>query len=185
MSDARTNEVMARLMAERDAFLGFLERRVGDRAVAEDLLQEAFARAITRAATLREGEAVMGWFHATLRNAAIDWRRRKASAQRASEALSRELEGIAAVDDPPEALAESVCRCVSRLAGELKPEYAEALQRIEVDGVAVKDFADEAGVTRANAAQRVFRARQALKQRVAATCGRCAELGCVDCTCGH
>jgi hypothetical protein len=35
----------------------------------------------------------------------------------------------------------AVCQCVARLADNLKPEYAEALRRIEVDGVAVKDYA--------------------------------------------
>ena len=41
--DARA--AMATLLARREDFLNFLARRTGDRALAEDLLQEAFARA--------------------------------------------------------------------------------------------------------------------------------------------
>jgi len=35
--------------------------------------------------------------------------------------------------------------CVARLAENLKPEYAEALRRIEVDGLVVKGYATQAG----------------------------------------
>jgi DNA-directed RNA polymerase specialized sigma24 family protein len=76
-----------------------------------------------------------------------------------------------------------ICACVSRLAATLKPEYAEALQAIDVGGKPVKAFAQENGLSSTNAGVRVFRARQALKKRVTESCGACAEHGCVDCSC--
>jgi RNA polymerase sigma-70 factor (ECF subfamily) len=72
---------------------------------------------------------------------------------------------------------------VSRLANTLKPEYAEALQAIEIGGMPVKTFADQKGLSSSNAGVRVYRAREALKKRVAESCGTCAEHGCLDCTC--
>nr|MBA3538947.1 RNA polymerase subunit sigma-70 [Deltaproteobacteria bacterium] len=63
-------------------------------------------------------------------------------------------------------------------------EYADALRRIEVDGVSVKDYAEEAGISSSNAGVRVFRAREALRRQVARSCGTCATHGCLDCTCG-
>jgi RNA polymerase sigma-70 factor (ECF subfamily) len=74
---------------------------------------------------------------------------------------------------------------VGRLAGTLKPEYAQALQRVEVDGVSVQAFAAEAGITANNAAVRLFRARKALKKQLEVSCGTCASHGCLDCTCGE
>ena len=71
----------------------------------------------------------------------------------------------------------------ARLATTLKPEYAEALQAIEVGGTPVKTFAAQKGLSAANAAVRVFRAREALKKRVVESCGTCAEHGCADCRC--
>jgi RNA polymerase sigma-70 factor (ECF subfamily) len=50
--------------------------------------------------------------------------------------------------------------------------------------MAVKAYAAQKGLTAGNAAVRVFRAREALKKRVAQSCGTCAEHGCFDCTCG-
>jgi RNA polymerase sigma-70 factor (ECF subfamily) len=170
------------LLENHRAFLAYLTRRVGDRVLAEDLLQDAFARVVARPGQAPEGEAVIPWFYRTLRNAAIDRFRRQGSANRALEAFARELETAAAV---PAETRNEVCQCVTRLAGSLKPEYAEALQAIEVEGLPVKQFAERKGLAAGTAAVRVFRAREALKKRVAQSCGVCAEHGCVDCTCGH
>jgi RNA polymerase sigma-70 factor (ECF subfamily) len=161
------------------AFLRFLERRVGDRATAEDLLQDAFGRAIERIDSLRQDESAVAWFYRTLRNAVIDHYRRSAASQRALEAFARDLDEAV----PPDDVREAICGCVTTLARTLKAEYAEALQRIDVDGVAVKDFAAEAGISPANAGVRVFRARDALRRQLLASCGTCAEHGCVDCAC--
>lgn len=76
-----------------------------------------------------------------------------------------------------------VCQCVRTLAATLKPEYADALQRVELDGLSVQGFAAEAGIEPNNAAVRVHRARAALRKQVLASCGTCAEHGCRDCTC--
>jgi RNA polymerase sigma-70 factor (ECF subfamily) len=81
-------------------------------------------------------------------------------------------------------LQDTVCRCVGKLAETLKPEYAEALQRIDVEDMPVKEYAEHAGISASNAGVRVFRAREALRKQVARACGTCAEHGCLDCTCG-
>ena len=56
---------VAVLLENRRAFLAFVERRVGDRVIAEDILQEAFARGLDRIETLRVGESVVAWFYRT------------------------------------------------------------------------------------------------------------------------
>ncbi len=173
--------VMRTLVESRESFLGFLARRTGDRALAEDLLQDAFARGLDRLDTLRDESSATAWFYRVLRNAVIDHRRRHATAAKALDGLAVELD--LAVDVSPAEPPGATCRCVSRVVAGLKPEYAAALARVEVEGASVKDFAAEAGITANNAAVRVFRAREALRARVRACCGRCADAGCVDCTC--
>jgi RNA polymerase sigma factor (sigma-70 family) len=172
-------QVAAIFVANHRDFLAFLERRVGSRAVAEDILQEAFVRGMGRLEADRQ-ESVVGWFYRTLRNAAIDHHRRHQTASRA-------LEGFAAESnkevEPDAEMRAAVCQCVRALTDTLKPEYAAALKRIEVDGVSVKDYAAEAGISSSNAAVRVFRAREALRNQVSRSCGTCAEHGCLDCTC--
>lgn len=175
-----TPAAVARLVANHREFLGFLAARVGDRALAEDLLQDAFVRGIGKLDSLRDDESAIAWFYRILRNAVIDHHRRHEVRDRRLAALADELDTAQPEDD----VHGVVCQCVARLADNLKPEYAAALRRIEIDGVAVKDYAAELGITRNNAAVRVFRAREALKQQVVRSCGTCAEHGCLDCTCG-
>ena len=174
-------EVKRVLVENHREFLRFLERRLGRRDLAEDVLQEAFARGLTKLETLRDGEAVVPWFYRTLRNATVDYFRRTKSADRALAQFAEEVETAA---EPSQMMRDEVCRCVVRLADTLKPEYADALRRIEIDGVSVTSFAEEQGISKSNAAVRVFRAREALRRQVAASCGTCAEHGCISCTCG-
>ena len=169
------------LVENHREFLRFLERRLGRRDVAEDILQEAFARGLEKLDSLRDGESAVPWFYRALRNATIDYYRRSQAADRALAQFAKEIETS---EEPNEAIRDEVCRCVARLADTLKPEYAEALRRIELDGVPVSVFADEAGISKNNASVRVFRAREALRRQVAVSCGTCAEHGCFSCTCG-
>jgi RNA polymerase sigma-70 factor (ECF subfamily) len=171
---------LAILLENHRAFLKYLERRVGDRMLAEDILQDAFSKVIDRPDQVPADEGVVRWFYRTLRNAAIDQFRRRGTASRAVEAFARELETQTAPEPDMEA---EICACVGRLASTLKPEYAAALQAIDVNGTPVKTFAEQQGLTASNAGVRVFRAREALKKRVTESCGTCAEHGCRNCTC--
>ena len=180
MDVAEDQAPLSTLLENHRAFLRYLERRVGNRALAEDILQEAFAKVLARPEQAPADEAVVRWFYRTLRNAAIDQFRRRGTADRAVEAFARELQTRVA---PTAEMETEICACVSRLAATLKPEYAEALESIEIGGTPVKMFAEQKGLSASNAAVRVFRAREALKKRVTESCGTCAEHGCLNCTC--
>jgi RNA polymerase sigma factor (sigma-70 family) len=177
---APIEDIGAVLVANHRDFLAFVEKRVGNRATAEEILQDAFVRSMDKFDTVRE--TAVGWFYRVLRNAIIDHYRRNASAERRNEAYAREEQNAGHTD---EELQRVVCKCVAELAETLKPEYAAALKRVEVDGLSVKDYADEAGISSNNAGVRIFRAREALRKQVARSCGTCATHGCVDCTCGQ
>jgi RNA polymerase sigma-70 factor (ECF subfamily) len=178
---ARPESEIARVLVDgHRELLAFVERRVGDRHLAEDILQEAFVRGLEKGGALRDGESAVAWVYRVLRNAVIDHHRRRGAAARALDAFAAEVGD--AVSAPPE-IAASVCACVSQLAATLKPEYEDALRSIDVDGVAVKDYAERTGISKSNAAVRVFRARQALLKQVTASCGTCAEHGCLHCSC--
>jgi RNA polymerase sigma-70 factor (ECF subfamily) len=174
-------DVVRVLVKNRLKFLALVRRQVQSRDVAEDILQEAFARGIDRIESLRDEEAILAWFYRVLRNTISDHDRRNTVATRCMETLATEHKHTSTPHDD----SECICKCVNHLATKLKPKYAEALQRIEVDGIAVKAFAEEHGLSSGNAGVRVFRAREALRQLVKARCGTCATGGdCRNCTCG-
>ena len=168
------------LVENHRQFLAFLERRVGSRALAEDILQEAFVRGMSKLDTLRSDESAVAWFYRLLRNAIIDQRRRRGAVERKLSAFQQELELHA---EPEAELQRAICRCVGELATTLKDEYADALRAIEVDGLTVKAFAERANITPSNAGVRIFRAREALRKQVVRSCGTCADHGCLSCTC--
>ena len=175
-------EAARRLLESRARFLAFLEERVGSRALAEEILQDAYARAVERGGQLRDQETVVAWFFRILRNAIVDQRRRRAATDRALERFASEMDGAS----PPDAeLGRAVCTCVTGVLETLKPEYRESIHAVDLEGRDLQTFATDAGITRNNAAVRLHRAREALGRRLRQTCGACAEHACVDCTCRH
>ena len=180
---APSADAIATLVANHREFLRFVERRVGSRELAEEILQSAFVKNLEKLDSVRE--TAIGWFYRVLRNAIVDARRRQGAADRGLERYAADP----AADEAREGTRDHelhgvVCKCVGELARTLKPEYADALRRIEIDGVSVKDYADQTGISSSNAGVRVFRAREALRRQVARSCGTCADHGCLDCTCG-
>src|SRR5258706_14539177 len=87
-----TAGVLERLVGNHREFLAFLERRLGSRAEAEDILQEAFVKGVERADSVRDGESIVAWFYRALRNAVIDHHRRRGARSRAMDAFARELD---------------------------------------------------------------------------------------------
>jgi RNA polymerase sigma-70 factor (ECF subfamily) len=170
---------IAELVGGHRKFLAFLERRVESRAVAEDILQSAFARGMERGAGVQD-EKVVAWFYRVLRNSLIDHYRHRSSAARAMEAWGQDF----AISQQPNAeLRQEICQCVSGLLVTLKPEYQDALRIVDLEEGGLNELAQQSGITPENAAVRVHRARKALRRQVEQACGTCAEHGCLDCTC--
>jgi RNA polymerase sigma-70 factor (ECF subfamily) len=169
------------LVENHRRFLAFLERRVGSRDAAEDILQDAFVRGLERVDTLRDSEAAIPWFYRLLRNALADHYRRRGAEDRA---LAQVAGGADGVDPgPDDSLRDEVCACVASLVDTLKPEYAAAIKRVDLEGASVAVFARETGITPNNAAVRLHRAHDALRRQLLLTCSVCGKHGCLDCHC--
>ncbi|HZI10106.1 MAG TPA: RNA polymerase sigma factor [Myxococcus sp.] len=173
------DEVTRALVANHRQFLAFLERRVGSRATAEEILQSAFVKAVEKGGALDDSEGAVAWFYRLLRNALVDHYRRQAAEGRALEREAREAEE--AREDPE--LKGAVCACVGELLPTLKPEYADMVRQVDLEERSVPDVAREAGISANNAGVRLHRARQALKKQLERSCGTCASHGCLDCSC--
>ena len=180
--DPQTPEVLGLLLENHARFLRFLERRVCSRDDAEDILQEAFVRSLSKTDALESVESATAWFYRVLRNAITDHYRRESTRSRKVQRLA--LESEAATAGPDQELEAVACACVSSLVGTLKPEYGAALRRVDLDGMSVRGFAEEAGITPGNAGVRLHRAREALRRQLARCCGTCLDHGCLDCSCG-
>ena len=169
---------MSALSHSRQQFLGFLTQRLRDSATAEDILQSAYFKAIEHGQEIRDDDSTVAWFYRLLRNALIDHYRRsevryKADAQYASEIpLTYETE-----------LKATVCACIGDVIRDLKSEYRDAIEGVDLGGQSVEDFAKANDITPNNASVRLHRARKSVARDLTAVCGSCAEHKCLDCTC--
>ena len=175
-------DVAAVLTENHRRFLTFLSRRVPTREIAEDILQEAFVRGLTRAPELTTTESALAWFYRVLRNAIVDHYRRTGAEARAMERYAAETDDIVLPADAE--LLDVVCGCVRSLVTTLKPEYGTAITRVDLEGATLAAFAKEADISTNNAGVRLHRARRALKARVVEVCTTCADHGCDPCKCG-
>src|SRR3982751_386420 len=132
---------LAALVANRARFLAFLEKRVGGRDAAEEILQQAYVRGMDRGGGLRAGESAVAWFYRLLRNVLADHWRHGDAERRALAAYADEAP-ITARDDG--ALLEAVCGCVTGLIGTLKPELADIIRDVDLEGIALRGYAARA-----------------------------------------
>ena len=172
------HKVELELVTSRAKFLGYIRKRIADPDLAEDILQDSFLKAIRSAPQIQDDEELVRWFYRVLQNAIIDAYRRKAAE------LNRRMNYLADSDvaDEPEQQ-EEICRCIKELIPTLKPEYADVLTALDINGEDTGEVSTRLGISRNNLKVRSHRARHALRKRLEETCRVCAEHHCVDCSC--
>ena len=175
-----TETSLSTILAQRKQFLSFVQRRVPDVEIAEDILQAAYMRALQHEADFVVDESSVGWFYRVLRNAVIDYYRRRGSENRALESWGREMETAVG---PSHETHDEVCACLGMVLDSIKPEYAEVLRAVDLGEQPLQSFAKERNISASNAGVRAHRARAALRKQLIKTCGSCAEHACLDCNC--
>jgi len=168
MRQERTVTVLAAVERCRKRLWGHCYRMTGGRAEADDLSQEAIARAIERADDLEDGAAVEGWLFRIATTVCLDHLRR----ERRARALT-ELVDPVAVDDlvplpaDPEAtvlLRDDVRLAVVVALQRLAPKQRAVLLLHDVCGLPLAEVASTIG-TNDNAAKAALRRARAALDR--------------------
>lgn len=178
------NQRAARLLADRTEWLGFLERRLGNRQDAEDVLQSSLLKALGKVALVRTDESVVAWFYRVLRRAAIDHHRARAADQRRTRTLAADMQATGedmAAPQTGDSLA--LCACLLPRIKSLPASYAELLWAIDIERRPMDEVAKERRRTVATLHVTLYRARKALRLELQRFCGACAEGNCLDCDC--
>lgn len=172
-------EALVELGRHRGHFVAFARRRVGSDADAEDLVQQAFARAAEKLGDLREPAAARAWFFRVLRRLVIDQYARRATRERKLAELGSSIESATSEE-------AAACACALGLLDELRPEYADIVRRVDLDDQPVDHVAAALGISSNNASVRLHRARAKLRAELATLCGpgpAAAAQPCGDCDC--
>ena len=166
------------VFGHRDVFLRFLTSRLESASAAEDVLQIAYLKALEHGSELRENESAVAWFYRILRNSITDHYRRRAAQAKALEAFATQ-----APESYEHELRNTACSCIGEVVADLKPEYRSAIERVDIAGLPVEEFAKSEQISANNASVRLHRARKAIAKHLKTVCGACAEHKCRDCTC--
>jgi RNA polymerase sigma factor (sigma-70 family) len=136
---------------------------------AEDVVQEAFVRALRFFGGFRGGDG-RAWLLAIVRNACYDWLRRRRP-QEVVDSFDEELHHAAADTPTPEELLLTEARQLRlRQALEALPvAWREVLILREIEGLSYKEIAEVAGIKVGTVMSRLARARAGLQQQLAAS----------------
>lgn len=148
-----------------DAVFGFVFRRIGDRATAEDLAQEVFLRAWRARGGYRAEGSMRGWLCVIAANVVRDHARRLR--RRPSEVLEPEFVDVPDTADPAARAeaADALERLRAALAG-LPPRHREMFLLRERDGLSYKEIAAALDCPIGTVMSGLARARERLLQAV-------------------
>lgn len=173
------NRALERILEDWPKFLNFVRSAIHNAGEAEEILQRASLKIISRASSLRNPEREEAWIFRLLRNEIADHYRRLAVSSRRTAELPTEMPTAAW----PESPGAKLCPCATEELQNLHSNYSEALRAVEMDGDRIGRHAAHKGISLNNAMVRLHRARKALRTRLERRCGACAGAGCFDCTC--
>lgn len=142
-------------------------RLVNDRALAEELAQEAFVRAFSRLATYDPERRFSSWFFQILHNVSVDYLRRRRVETVSLDALLNSGYAGPADDDPassPETEAErrALAAALADATGRLRHDFREAIVLKYQQGLSVNEIAEILGVPEGTVKTYLHRGRKEL-----------------------
>ncbi len=147
-----------------DQLKGFIQSRVNEAAVADDLLQDVFVKIHTNIDKLNDEARLESWIYRITRNAIIDHYRRNKPTSELPIELPQEL-------DVSENKAETeMAQGLKLMVLALPDKYREALLWTEFGGLTQVELAEKLGISVSGAKSRVQRGRKMLKDMLMQCC---------------
>lgn len=171
------------ILESQKKFISFLESKVKNRDVAEDIFQTSILKVLKNSKNLKDEEALIPWFYQILRNAVMDYFRDNKKVLEKSEEIKNFMSELANEISFNKNSKEIICACFKELIKTLNPTYTDILSKIDLEGGDLQAFATEGQTTLNNMTVKLHRARKALRKSLESTCGACTKHGCLNCTC--
>lgn len=141
---------------------GWLQRRLGNPADAEDLLQDLFLKAMRQGKGFCDIRQPRAWLFEVARNALAD----RLRVARETVPLPDDL----ASPQPERAPVDGLASCLPRALQALSPEDRQALRLCDLEGMPQEQLAHMLGLSLPAAKSRVQRARKRLRAQLTSAC---------------
>jgi len=148
-----TRSAIERTYRERGrGFLAWARRHAPDAETAEDILQDAFIRALANADALSLVEDVAAWIFSAMRNRLVDlWRgegaRRRAGATEVPERVLEEVAAEAGLDPQDQLLRNEILAALEVAIDALPAPQREVIRAQALGGVGFRELAGATGVS--------------------------------------
>ncbi len=169
----------------RNALLRFTRARVGSRELAEDIVHDVFAKIMQRIGDLKDEERLQPWAFRIARNAIADHYRKS----KPSESLDERIESKGASSQETN-YNQEVAAWLPRFLEELPEADRKLLEKVELQGLAQKELAQQLGIPYSSLKSKVQRARLKLKGLLEDCCridfdghGNVVDYRSQDCNC--
>ncbi len=141
----------------REELKAFIFRKVRDKALAEDIVQDVFLKVHDKAKQLKDPSKIAAWIYQITRNTVTDYFRHQSKSVNPVD-LDWESD--------PEDFNDCVAFCLNELIKTLPHKYREALELTEQENLSQLDLASRLGISYSGAKSRVQRARVMLKEKM-------------------
>ncbi len=150
--------------AYRAELVGFVQKRVADQGLAEDLVHDVLVKVFDRRDTLKNAEKLRSWLYQITRNTIVDHFRSK----RPSAPLPEDL--VAEEAEEGGSAAQELARCMRPLVDQLPTVYREAVVLAEFAGLDQAEVAVRQGLSLSGAKSRIQRGRKLLAEALLDCC---------------
>jgi len=141
----------------------FIQSRVGNSSIADDILQEVFVRIHSRINTLKESSKIQSWIYQITRNAII-YHYRLHKTKELPEALA------SPESDSSEKTKQEIEGCIFPMIQSLPEHYRKALMLSEIEGLTQREVAAKQGLSLSGAKSRIQRGREMVKEKLLNCC---------------
>ena len=146
--------------------MAYIRKRVGEEAVAKDILQEVLLKIQVKLPQLRDHAKLFPWLQTIARNSITDhFRSRKKLSQ--VPLLDIDVDQLLADEDQKSDLLHT---CLPTFIQALPEKYREALYLVEIEGYTQKELAEHLDISYSGAKSRVQRGRERLKAIILECC---------------
>jgi len=152
------------------ALYNFAQWLTRDRAEAEDLVQETYAKALKGFASFEPGTNFRAWMYRILRNCFLT--SRAGLAAKMTEPLENETGGAETPETAMAAIEDQ--RAISEALEELPVPFREVILLCDVEEMSYREIAETLGIPIGTVMSRLARARKALRTAIGVRTGRAA-----------